>query len=194
MGLTDSFGIRMMWPSLCAALICVGASAISAQDKPIGSTPSAVTKPAPAAAQPVAVPPDKAAAWSVDCANPGTGLVCKAVQTMIVAKTHQLLLAVSVSKNPADAAPAMLLHLPLGLFNPAGVSVAIDGAKPEKLEIQTCDVRGCYTGMAMTSERIAAMSGGTRLNIVFQNLKKQNITVPLPLAGFAAAFKKAVTP
>lgn len=46
----------------------------------------------------------------------------------------------------------------------------------------------------MTPEKIAAMSSDTKLNVVFQDLKKQNITVPLPLTGFADAFKKAVSP
>jgi invasion protein IalB len=130
----------------------------------------------------------------VDCADAGRGLACKAVQNIVMAKTRQLLLSVSISKKATEATAAMLLHLPHGLFNPAGVTVAVDAATPEKLEIQTCDARGCYAGLAMAPDKIAAMSVGTKLSVVFQDLKRQNITVPVPLNGFAEAFKKVAAP
>jgi invasion protein IalB len=116
------------------------------------------------------------------------------VQTIGITETRQLLLSVAVSKKPKETSAAMLLHLPLGLFNPARVSIAVDNAKPEMLDIQTCDARGCYAGTPMTPEKIAAMSSGTKLNVVFQDLKKRNITVPVPLKGFGDAYKKAVAP
>jgi invasion protein IalB len=34
------------------------------------------------------------------------------------------------------------------------------------------------------------MSKGTKLSVVFQDLKKQQIVVPVPLKGFEAALKK----
>ena len=84
----------------------------------------------------------------------------------------------------------MLLHLPLGLFNPAGATMGIDETAPETLQIQTCDNQGCYAGAALTPEKLAAMSKGTKLNVTVQDLKKQKIVVPVPLKGFEAAFKK----
>ena len=47
---------------------------------------------------------------------------------------------------------AILLRLPLGLFNPAGVTMGIDEAAPEALQIQTCDAEGCYAGAALTPD------------------------------------------
>jgi invasion protein IalB len=57
------------------------------------------------------------------------------------------------------------------------VAIVVDGAKAEDLQIQTCDAKGCYAGATLTPDKIAAMSGGTKLNVVFQTLKKQNIKV-----------------
>jgi len=71
----------------------------------------------------------------VDCTDGGQGLTCKAVQTIVPANTRQLLLSVSVSKPEADKNAEILLRLPLGLFNPAGVTMGVDEAAPEALQI-----------------------------------------------------------
>ena len=71
----------------------------------------------------------------------------------------------------------MLLQLPHGLFNPAGLTVSVDGAAADTLQIQTCDANGCYAGLAVTAVKLAAMSKGTQLNDTFQDSKKQSITV-----------------
>ena len=70
------------------------------------------------------------------------------------------------------------------------MTVAIDDGKPETLQIQTCDAKGCYAGAPLTQEKLGAMSKGQKLNVVFQDLKKQKITVPVPLKGFEDAYKK----
>jgi len=134
--------------------------------------------------------PQAAPGWAVRCTNAGQGLVCKAVQAIVLAKTRQLLLSVAVNKPAGSQNAALLVQLPHGIFNPAGVTVRIDEEKPEQLQIQTCDAKGCYAGMAVTPEKQAAMFKGAKLNVAFQNLKKQSITVPVPLKGFEAAFKK----
>ncbi len=151
----------------------------SAQEKKGKATPAAPQK-----------GPQKAPGWSVRCTNPGKGLTCKATQTIVLGKTRKLLLSISVSKPKEGKNAAMLLHLPHGLFNPAGVTMGIDGAKPETLVIQTCDAKGCYAGAPITREKLTAMTTGAKLNVTFQNLKKQKIVVPVPLKGFAQAYKK----
>jgi invasion protein IalB len=165
------------------------ASAQTTQEKtaPAPKAPPA-QQPAPGQQPPPAAPP--AQAWSVDCADADQGLACKAVQSIVLAETRQLLLSVAVSKPEGNTGAAMLLHLPLGLFNPAGATMGIDETAPETLQIQTCDNQGCYAGAALTPEKLAAMSKGTKLNVTFQDLKKQKIVVPVPLKGFEAAFKK----
>jgi invasion protein IalB len=132
----------------------------------------------------------EAPGWTVNCVNSGEGLDCKAAQTIVLAKTRQLLLSASVNKPAGDENAALLLRLPHGLFNPAGVTVAVDDGEPELLAIQTCDAKGCYAGAALAPEKLGAMSKGQKLNVIFQNLKKQKITVPLPLKGFAEAYSK----
>jgi invasion protein IalB len=128
--------------------------------------------------------------WSVHCGDAGQGLVCKAVQSVALAKTRRLLASVTVTKPAADKNGTILLRLPLGIFNPAGVIVSIDDGKPEALKIQTCDAKGCYAGGPIAPEKLAAMRKGATLKLVFQNLRKKAITVPVPLKGFEAAYAK----
>jgi invasion protein IalB len=162
------------------------AASAFAQDK--GKTPPAA---APAATTaPPAQPEPPVANWTVNCENTGNGLECKASHLMVTAQTRQLLLAVTVSKPTGGKDGAMLFRLPQGLFNPAGVTFAIDDQKAEKIDIQTCDASGCYAGAPLPPKRLSAMTSGTSLKIVFQDLKKQNITVAVPLKGFDDAFKK----
>jgi invasion protein IalB len=148
----------------------------------------------PPAQAPAAVPPAQpqppAANWAVNCENTGNGLECKASHAIVTAETRQLLLAVTVSKPAGGKDGAMLIRLPHGLFNPAGITLAIDGQKAERIEIQTCDASGCYAGAPLPPDRLTAMTTGTKLNIVFQDLMRQNITVPVPLKGFEDAYKK----
>jgi invasion protein IalB len=188
---------------LMAALVCLPAATArdaAAQDASEAAVRMAQAK-EPAKKKPAKkaagkrAPAKKAAAnnepgWSVRCDNEGQGLVCKAVQTVLLAKTRQRLISVSISKPGKGKKAPMLLQLPHGLFNPAGVTVRVDKAKPQKLEIQTCDANGCYAGTTLTPDVLAAMSKGGRLGVVFQDLKKQNITVPVSLKGFGEAFKK----
>ena len=57
-----------------------------------------------------------------------------------------LLGSTSVSKPTGGKNAAMLLHLPHGLFNPAGVTMSVDAAKPEAFAIRACDAKGCRAG------------------------------------------------
>ena len=150
-----------------------------------------VRQTAPAAA-PAAQDTKKATpGWTVQCADAGQGLVCKAVQSIALAKTRQLLASVTVTKPAgANKTGTILIRLPLGIFNPAGVTVSIDDGKPEALKIQTCDAKGCYAGGPITLEKLAAMRKGTTLKLVFQNLRKKPVTMPVPLKGFEAAYAK----
>ena len=129
--------------------------------------------------------------WTVHCGDASRGLVCKAVQSVARAKTRQLLASVTVTKPAgANKKGTILLRLPLGIFNSAGVTLSVDDGKPEALEIQTCDAKGCYAGGPIAPKKLAAMRKGATLKLVFQNLQKKAITVPMPLKGFEAAYAK----
>ena len=44
--------------------------------------------------------------------------------------------------------------------------------------------------MPVAPDMLAAMRSGKQLKVSFQNLAKETITIPMPLADFAAAYEK----
>lgn len=128
--------------------------------------------------------------WSVRCNNPGKTLQCRAFQNVFISKTGQLLVGASVSRPDKAKPGALTVQLPLGLFNPAGAAISIDGSKADTLPIQTCDKSGCFAGLSLTAEKLASLTKGKELKVVFQNLKKKAFTVAIPLKGFGDAYKK----
>lgn len=105
--------------------------------------------------------------------------------------TGQLVASV-VIHIPADATRTeLLVTVPLGLSIPAGVSYDIDGTRPGRLDLVTCDRGGCLaTASPLAADALSAMQGGQKLNIIFASADGQPITLAMSLAGFTAALQK----
>ena len=154
---------------------------------------SAQTAPAPAAA-----PADNASTappppgWAARCGSAGRDapLECAIEQSAVLPRTGQLVILVNI-RVPADThTPSALIQLPLGLNLPGGAKLQVDEGAATDMQIQTCEARGCYAGTTIAPDLLAAMKSGKQLKISFQNLNKETLTVPLPLADFAAAYDK----
>ena len=117
-------------------------------------------------------------------------LECSIEQRLIMQNTQQLVASVTIRVPAETNSPVMLVQAPLGLFLPGGIALDVDGASGETLELQTCDNNGCYAGGPLPENLLAAMTRGQSLNIKFQNLNKQTITVTATLVGFTAAFQR----
>jgi invasion protein IalB len=145
--------------------------------------------PAAPQAEPAASP---TAGWAARCtsASRTAPLECAMEQTAVLSKTGQLIVLVNI-RVPADTkAPVALVQLPLGLNLPGGAKVQVDDGKVTDLQIQTCENRGCYAGSPIAPDLLAALKSGKQLKVSFQNLAKETITIPMPLADFAAAYDK----
>ncbi|MBR1157206.1 invasion associated locus B family protein [Bradyrhizobium sp. JYMT SZCCT0428] len=154
-----------------------------------GAPPPAHTTPAPSASAAANAPPP---GWVARCTSAGrtTSLECAIEQAAVLTKTGQLILLINI-RVPADTrAPIALVQLPLGLNLPAGATLQIDDRKVLNLQIQTCEARGCYANLPVAPDMLDAMRSGKQLKVSFQNLAKETITIPMPLADFAAAYEK----
>ncbi len=130
--------------------------------------------------------------WAARCtsASRDAPLECAIEQTAVLSKTGQLIVLVNI-RMPSDThAPIMLVQLPLGLNLPAGAKLQVDDGKPTDLQIQTCENRGCYASTPVAADLLTALKSGKQLKLSFQNLAKETITIPMPLADFAAAYEK----
>jgi invasion protein IalB len=188
---------------LVLAIVAVGSIRPSYAQQAKSKTPAKSAQTAPNnPAPPTAAPADNANAapantppppgWIARCgsASRDAPLECAIEQNAVLPRTGQLVVAVKIGV-PADThVPSALIQLPLGLNIPNGAKLQVDDGKATDLQIQTCEARGCYAGTAIAPDLLAAMKTGKQLKISFQNLSKETLTVPLPLADFAAAYEK----
>jgi invasion protein IalB len=159
------------------------------------------SKSAPPAAQTAATPQAEAApangattppGWAARCtsASRNAPLECAIEQTAVLSKTGQLIVLVNIRVPTDTHAPVALVQLPLGLNLPVGTKLQVDDGKAVDLQIQTCENRGCYASTPIAPELLTALKSGKQLKVSFQNLAKETITIPMPLADFAAAYDK----
>jgi invasion protein IalB len=130
--------------------------------------------------------------WAARCtsASRQAPLECAIEQTAVLTKTGQLIVLVNI-RVPSDThVPVALVQLPLGLNLPVGAKFQVDDGKAIELQIQTCENRGCYASTPIAPDLLAALKSGKQLKVSFQNLAKETIAIPMPLADFAAAFDK----
>jgi invasion protein IalB len=186
---------------LVAALVVSGlATPAGAQQPAKPKAPPKSAQPAPNNPPPAAAPADNNGAtpappppgWAPRCgsASRDAPLECAIEQSAVMPRTGQLVILVNI-RVPADThTPSALIQLPLGLHLPSGAKLQVDEGATTDMQIQTCEARGCYAGTTIAPELLAAMKSGKQLKISFQNLNKETLTVPLPLADFAAAYDK----
>ncbi len=153
---------------------------------------------APALAQSTtAAKSDPEAPWVYGCepAAEDTAGLCRIVQNLTLKRgeAQQRLLTVIIREQPEAKPLALLLALPHGLFHPAGVQLKVDDNEPSRLVIQTSDAKGAYAGTEMTEALAAAMKKGAKMTVTFQSAQRKNVSVPVTLRGFTAAYNKLKT-
>jgi invasion protein IalB len=195
--LTPEAGRSVKLPTKLAILVAVAAFgptgfslAQTPKSKSTAQVAPAPAAPPPAAGSAPATPPPPG--WTVRCSSVSRDapLECAIEQTAVLTKTGQLIVLVSI-RVPGDThTPVALVQLPLGLNLPAGAKIQVDDGKTVDLQIQTCENRGCYTSIPIAPELLAALKSGKQLKVSFQDMAKENIAIPIPLADFAAAYDK----
>jgi invasion protein IalB len=171
-------GLRRFLYIFAVAMSLSGAGPISAQEPVLGGEAEAA--PAPTAQ------------WSGRCvsADRQTGAECTMVERAFVGSNRQVVGTVTLRFPPAGAAPSLHVSVPLGIYLGAGIGFNIDGTATQQLELQTCDRGGCYASGAVSPEVLTAMQNGQKLNILFQSMSKQAVTLEMSLVGFTATYQK----
>jgi invasion protein IalB len=181
--------------SIIAALAVLAAAGVSfAQQAPKDGAkskgqPQTQATPAPS---PSAVPAPAQPGWIARCSSPSRDapLECAIEQSAVLTKTGQLVALVNIRVPGDTRAPIALVQLPLGLNLQAGAKLQVDDGKSSDLPIQTCENRGCYASVPISPEMLNALRAGKQLKVVFQDLAKETIAIPMSLADFASAYDK----
>ena len=180
---------------LASVIMLAWATEVAAQAAPPkkGVAPAAAqAAPAPSATPQGAPNTPPPPGWVARCASTSreAPLECAVEETAILSKTGQLIVLVNIRVASDTHQPTALVQLPLGLNLPVGAKLQVDEGKAYDLQIQTCENRGCYANTPVSPELLAALKSGKQLKIAFQNLNKEVISIPMPLADFAAAYEK----
>ena len=157
--------------------------------------PKGKNSPAPAAAP--AAPQGDAASGNntglvarCTSASRDAPLECAMEQTAVLTKTGQLIVLVNIRVPGDTRTPVALVQLPLGLNLPAGAKLQVDDGKAVDVPIQTCEARGCYINAPIAADVLAQLKSGKQLKVSFQNLGKETISIPMPLADFATVYDR----
>ncbi|MFN5037801.1 MAG: invasion associated locus B family protein, partial [Bradyrhizobium sp.] len=132
------------------------------------------------------------AGWVARCtrASRDAPLECAMEQTAVLSKTGQLIVLVNIRVPGDTRAPVALIQLPLGLNLPVGAKLQVDDGKAVDVPIQTCEARGCYINAPIAADVLTQLKSGKQLKVSFQNLGKETISIPMPLADFATVYDK----
>ena len=176
------------------SVILLGLSPALAQaPKKNGAAPAPTPSAAPSATPaPAADGQPPAPGWVARCGSVSRDapLECAIEESAVLTKTGQLIALVNIRVASDTRQPVALVQLPLGLNLPAGAKLQVDEGKVVDLQIQTCEQRGCYANLPVPADLLAAMRTGKQLKVSFQNLAKEAISIPLPLADFASSYDK----
>ena len=175
-----------------AALTALAATPTSYGQQPPKAKVQPQAQPTPAPAPSASPVPAAQPGWAARCSSAGRDapLECAIEQNAILSKTGQLVVLVNIRVPGDTRAPIALVQLPLGLNLQAGAKLQVDDGKTVDLPIQTCENRGCYASVPVSPDMVSAMRTGKQLKIVFQDLAKETIAIPMPLNDFSAAFDK----
>lgn len=180
---------------IVVALTGLAAMPVSFAQQPPRESSKTKTQP-PAQATPTPSPSVTPAAapqgWAARCssASRDAPLECAMEQNAILSKTGQLVVLVNIRVPGDTRAPIMLVQLPLGLNLQAGAKFQVDDGKSADLPIQTCENRGCYASVPLSAETVSTLRAGKQLKIIFQDLAKETIAIPIQLNDFSVTFDK----
>ena len=129
--------------------------------------------------------------WMVKCeASDGKAERCFAFQNIIITESGQRLLTLAAGYLGPKGEPWILLTLPLGIFLPSGVVLKVDKGQRIDAPVKICTAKGCETGIPLDDVLLRTMKWGLVARIAFlDGITRRQITVPVSLMGFNAAFR-----
>ncbi len=133
--------------------------------------------------------------WGVNCQPQANSkkLACVLSQSILMAKTRQVFVSVSIHATPAKAKtpPYMAtVRLPHGLALASGIQFQIDKQRPGRLTVYTSSPQGVFARVGVINKLLSSLKKGRQLKIIFQGRNGRKFTMSMSLKGFTAGFEK----
>lgn len=124
--------------------------------------------------------------WSLICGDQGN---CSLSQLIVKDKAaKQILMGVNVNYSVSDLFPVLMLRLPAKINRASGVGIKIDDNKPIQVPITQCTDKACQSIIKIDDTLLNEMKNGKVGKIAFALQSQKQLTLPLSLQGFSAAF------
>jgi invasion protein IalB len=129
--------------------------------------------------------------WRMRCVRPAANQPeqCASFVEIILPESNQRLMNFTVIVVPGQPTPVATLTMPLGLYLPAGLQIAVDGQNPLGAPLTTCVPEGCQVSLNLDPGILPRMQNGKALNITFveNTAERRALTINASLAGFSQA-------
>ncbi len=130
--------------------------------------------------------------WVIACEQREDGETgqCYMAQNVALRESGERLVHVAVGYSARGGdRPAALLTVPLGVFLPAGVALTIDGGEPRRMPLEYCIAAGCRALLPLDPSTESELKAGRQAQVIFQDLTRREIAVPVSLLGFTAGLR-----
>jgi invasion protein IalB len=129
--------------------------------------------------------------WILRCGRSQEGPEVCEMQQQTKDNQGRTVMAVAVGTVPGSSDLGLLIILPLGISQPAGVSLAIDGGEETPHELDRCERQGCRVEMLIPPELLNRLKSGREAKVFFEaddpQGERRRLGVPISLLGFTAA-------
>ncbi len=130
--------------------------------------------------------------WVKFCGKePGSNVEVCSTTRDFVSDQGQPVLAVAIYDVRGGPQPQKMVRflLPVGLFLPPGIRIAVDQGQPVSGRYAICIQNGCFAEVTGVKDDVLnSMKRGTNLNVSVQNPGGREVTFQIPLAGFGKSY------
>lgn len=128
--------------------------------------------------------------WQTSCnaVNRKAAVECRVEANAVLTESGQRLTDFTIRVPEAKAQPLLMVRVPLEVSLSVGITMKVDEGKLFSYSLQTCNTSGCYFGNPLDKDLLAAMIKGKQLIMTMQDTSQNDISLTLPLNGFAEAF------
>lgn len=127
--------------------------------------------------------------WELSC-PPETGdskPPCRLSQQLAIPENGQTVFALTILPGAKKNELVGIVSIPLGGYIAPGIELRIDGKKPYKLLVETCNASGCHAGFPISPALQKELSAGKQATFRIWTTKAKPTDIPVSLADGAKA-------
>ncbi|MBK8456960.1 MAG: invasion associated locus B family protein [Phyllobacteriaceae bacterium] len=126
--------------------------------------------------------------WFKVCAKQEDNDICN-VQNITMAETGQLVIGVSMIEVKGKVNRKVFqISVPPGRLIPPGISLSVDGAKPQKLDFVICFPDRCVAEAPLDEKLVGTFKKGGEVILNSINFQNQPNPIKISLKGFGEAY------